>query len=534
MRSTTPGRATVRATAALLVALLIAAPALAQGSPTSDTSLHMAVLVGDVDAVQHHIQAGTDLNERDAYGSTPLTIAATFGRADATRALLDAGADPDLTDANGSTPLHIAAFLGRTAIVRALLDHGADKYVRNDAGRTALGSVTLPFDELRPTYDDLARGLAPLGLALDYDHIRAERPLIADMLRPSADELAAVQYAPVRGGAWPVSTPEDQGLDPAAVAEVYLNAATLDNLYSLLVIKDGHLIGERYFNGVSMEQKTLVQSVTKSFTSALLGLALEQGCLTSLDQRMLEYFPVQADRVTDPRKRQITLRQMLQMRAGYPWEETDATLWDGLVSGDYLRLVSEFPLSADPGTTFQYSNLTSAWLADIVARACGTDLLSFAQEHLFGPLGIEPGEWWQDVDGYYIGLGTLHLSARDAARFGLLYLQGGAIDGRQIIPTEWVRDSLRTYSEHAWPDVGAFHNIGYGYQWWTATVGNHHVQYAWGHGGQLIVLIPDRDMVVVATSDPHYPGPRGDAESWHDEAATLSLVSGFIRSLPGD
>jgi len=329
-----------------------------------------------------------------------------------------------------------------------------------------------------------------------------------------------------------VSTPEAQGLDPMLVAELYYNAAKLERLYGLLVIKNGYLIAEGYFNEGSVEQKARLQSATKSYTSALVGIALEQGYLSSVDQKMLDFFPEVAGQITDPRKEQITIRDMLQMRAGYPWEETDPALWEGLLSGYYLPLIEEFPLIADPGTEFHYSNLTSNWLGIIVAQACGTDLKSYAEEHLFLPIGAEVGDWGTDADGHNNGCGDLHFTARDAAKFGLLYINDGEYEGNQIISADWVQDSLQTYSEDAWDNVGRFRDIGYGYQWWSARAGEHHVNFAWGHGGQLIVLVDEFDMVIVVTADPFYLVHT--SESWKNEKAAINLVSEFIESLPSE
>ncbi len=506
----------------------------AQSAPAAPQTLHAAALLGDAAAVRELAAAGADVDARDAYGSTALIIAATFGRPTVAAALVDAGADLDLQNGDGSTALHAAAFLGRTAIVRLLLDHGANRYLRNGGGSTPLMSVLAPFDEVKQTYDDIARGFAPLGLQLDYDAIRAARPVVASMLRPGPDALRTVDFTPGTGTAWSVSTPAEEGLDPDRVAELYLNAGALEHLYSVLVVKNGRLVAEKYFNGSGADDFALLQSVTKSFTSALVGLALQDGCLGGIDDTMLSYFPDEAPRVTDPRKRNVTIREMLQMRAGFPWEETNDALWNALYANDYVPLVADVPLTADPGTTFQYSNLTSSWLGIVVARACGTDLLSFARQRLFGPLGITLGDWYREASGYYVGHAMMRLTARDAARFGLLYLRGGTLDGRRILSAAWVRDSLRTYSEQAWPDIGFFRDIGYGYQWWSAQVGAHAVHFAWGHGGQLIVLVPDRDMVVVTTADPFFPGPRQDADSWQQEVGHLALVSEFIRSLPTD
>jgi len=351
---------------------------------------------------------------------------------------------------------------------------------------------------------------------------------------PSTEELAAVDYTPLPGGEWEISTAAEQGLDPMLVAEMYFNAADLDTIYSLLVIKNGYLIAEDYFHEGSVDQKDRVQSATKSFTSALVGIALEQGCLSSVDQKMLEFFPEVAGKIADPRKEKITIRNLLEMRAGYPWEESDPALWDALLSGHYPPLIEEIPLASDPGTTFHYSNLSSNWLGIIVDRACGKSLKEYAQEHLFAPLNVKPGEWGQDAEGHNNGCGDLHLTARDAAKFGLLYLNDGVYQGAQIIPSDWVRDSLQTYSvnEAFVTKVGRFRDLGYGYQWWSATAGAHYVNFAWGHGGQLIVLVDDLDLVIVATAYPFWK--EHNAQSWKYEKAIITMVSEFVNSLPSE
>jgi len=300
----------------------------------------------------------------------------------------------------------------------------------------------------------------------------------------------------------------------------------------LIVVKNGYLIAEDYFNEGSVEQKDRLQSVTKSFTSALVGIALEQGCLSSVDQKVLDFFPEVADEITDPRKEQITVRNLLEMRGGYPNEEDAQALWDGLLSGHYPPLIEDFPLVSDPETRFHYSNLSSNWLGIIVDRSCGMNLKAFAEENLFSHLGVEPGEWGQDAEGHNNGCGDLHLAARDAAKFGLLYLNDGVFDGNQIIPSDWVDVSLQTYSvnEAFVKKVGDFRDIGYGYHWWSANAGNYHVNFAWGHGGQLIVLVENLDMVVVTTSYPFWL--EHNDQSWKHEKAIITMVSEFIKSLP--
>ena len=144
--------------------------------------IHTATLLGDIDAVHQHINAGSDLNKKDDYGSSPLIIAATFGKTEVARALIEAGADLNITNNDGSTPLHTAAFLCRIEIVEALLAKGADKNALNNFGNTALQSVESSFEDVKGIYDIFSKELGPLGLKLDYVEIESTRPRIAEML----------------------------------------------------------------------------------------------------------------------------------------------------------------------------------------------------------------------------------------------------------------------------------------------------------------------------------------------------------------
>jgi CubicO group peptidase (beta-lactamase class C family) len=354
---------------------------------------------------------------------------------------------------------------------------------------------------------------------------------------PSTKELAAIDYKPLSGNGWEVSMPAEQGLDPMLVAEVYSNATELETIYSVLVIKNGYLIAEGYFNDGSIEQLSARHSATKSYTSALTGIALEQGCLTSLDQKMIDFFPEFADQIVDPRKEQITIRHLLQMRAGYPYDSTDYYSDILYLSGNWSWLphLVDFPLTSDPGTTVNYSSLSSHILGVIVQRACDTDLMSFAQEHLFSPMDAELGGWTRDVDGYNWGWGEIYVTARNMAKFGLLYSNDGVYQGQQIIPTGWVDDSLQTYSDNAWVTnkLGRhFNDLGYGYQWWSGRAGDHQFNFVWGHGGQLIVLLEELDMIIVTTANPLNEIP--PADGWKYEKQIFNLVGEFIKSLPGE
>ena len=352
---------------------------------------------------------------------------------------------------------------------------------------------------------------------------------------PSTEDLGKIDYAPLPINDWKISTPKEQGLDPMIVAELYYNAKKLETIYSLLIVKNGYLIAEGYFNDGSVKQKNILASVTKSYTSALVGIALEQRLLSNIDQKMLDFFPELASKISDPRKQKITLRNLIEMRAGYPWEKTHADLINGLFSGHhYPHLIEEFPLVSGPGNRFHYSNMTSNWIGLIIARSSGMSLKAYAEKNLFTRLGMKVGKWIQDAEGNNIGCGGLHLSARDAAKFGFLYLNNGKFNGNQIVPENWVKDSLQTYSVNEGPKkkVGHFHDIGYGYHWWSAKINNHRINFAWGHGGQLIVLLDHLNMAVVTAAYPYRK--EYSRTQWKNEKAIFKTVSKFIKSLPSE
>ena len=522
----------------LLVILISTSNIYGQENSVPVKNLYLASLQGDIAAVNKYIEAGSDLNKKDQYGSTPLIIAATFGKTDVAKALIEAGADMNIGNNEQSTPLHIASLFGYTEIVKTLLDKGANRFIRNNDGSTAFDLAAAPFEYDKDILDRLGGILGPLGLKLDYNQIKSSRPKIAEMLRPKNEELEFVNYTPFLRDDWKISTPENQGLDPKLVAEFYLDASHLETIYGLLVIKNGYLVAEKYFNKGSVDQLSKRASVTKSYISALFGIVLNKGFLSGIDQKMIDFFPEVSDRITDTRKKLITIREMLQMRAGYPWEETDSTYWNAIWSGEYITKIIDIPLTKDPGEEFQYSNLTSNWLGIILSRACNTDLKSFGDENLFVPLNVKLGDWNRDLDGYYIGSGDIQFTARDMAKFGLLYLNEGEYNGKQLIPVNWIKESLQSYSENI-NSVGIvsgrvgryFKDIGYGYQWWSASVGDHRFNFAWGHGGQLILLLKDLKMVIVSTADPFY-GKEKHFDSWKYEKSIINMAGKFIKYLP--
>jgi len=171
-------------TAILIVILLIVVGCSKQENPAPKIDLHTAAVTGNLEAVRQHIKAGSDLDKKEpTRGSTPLITATVFGKTDVAIALIEAGADVNYQNYERSTALITAAFFCRTEIVKALLDKGADKTLKNKAGRNALDSVSRPFDDVKSMYDGLGAALEPMGLKLDYEHIKTTRPKIVEMLQ---------------------------------------------------------------------------------------------------------------------------------------------------------------------------------------------------------------------------------------------------------------------------------------------------------------------------------------------------------------
>jgi ankyrin repeat protein len=170
----------------LLIVVLSLAACGRETSPAAKAPampIHEAALRGDSEAIHAHIAAGTNLDAKDDFGSTPLLVAITFGRDEAALALIEGGAGLQVTNADGATPLHVAAFMCRIRVVQSLLDKGVDKSIRNNMGATARDSVAAPFGMVKPVYDMLGKMLGPLGLVLDYEYLQATRPKVAEMLQ---------------------------------------------------------------------------------------------------------------------------------------------------------------------------------------------------------------------------------------------------------------------------------------------------------------------------------------------------------------
>jgi CubicO group peptidase (beta-lactamase class C family) len=278
----------------------------------------------------------------------------------------------------------------------------------------------------------------------------------------------------------------DAGFDRALLAAADRRFQETPGLFSVLVARHGRIVFERYYHGASRGLEWNTFSMTKSVVSALVGIALHDGRLHSLDQHIVDFFPDKVSTEADPRIRSITLRDLLTMTSGYRERHVAA-------SDDWVTTGLNRPLASDPGTTFSYDSPSAHLVGAAVAAATGEPLATYAQRKLFIPLGIKPAGWETDGRGHQIGSTGLLLRARDLVKFGQLYLQDGRWQGRQIVPASWVRAS--TAEQVVVPG-----GYGYGYLWWRdARLPG--ARLAVGYAGQMIAVFPRRGLVVVTTGN---------------------------------
>jgi CubicO group peptidase (beta-lactamase class C family) len=260
---------------------------------------------------------------------------------------------------------------------------------------------------------------------------------------------------------------------------------------SVLVIRHGYIVFEKYYSGNADTTRSLYWA-TSSVLSALIGIAIEQGLIRSVDQKMIDFFPIKARTTMDARVREISIRHLL-------------TMSDGIRSaGNMLELFFDednalsVPLKSNPGLVFDYNEASPQILSMIITSTTGLTALDYGKKFLFDPIGITEIEW-KELQGISAGSYGIQLRTRDMARIGYLYLREGMWQGRRILSESWINESTR---QQILTGQSKEHWRGYGFYWWVSNFYSYRGYFAYGIGGQTICVIPDLDIVaVVTTSD---------------------------------
>lgn len=307
---------------------------------------------------------------------------------------------------------------------------------------------------------------------------------------PAASPDGAGLPWPTQG--WSTAAPEEKGVDGQVLAGVVADAQKADPyLHSLLVIRGGAIISETYTGEFTADSRHELYSVTKSFTSTLVGIAVGRGYLPDIQSTALSWFPNMRVENLDKRKQAITVEHLLTMTTGMDWREGDPIYRAMYQSEAWVPFVLGTAMRADPGSEFNYCSGCSHVLSALVAQSTGMKTQDFADKVLFAPLGIRNYNWETDNRGVPIGGWGLQITPRDMAKLGYLFLHNGEWEGQQVVPAEWVQAATQAH-------VDAGGGWDYGYQWW---IDEEHGGYAaQGRYGQLIYVVPDKDLVVVATS----------------------------------
>jgi CubicO group peptidase (beta-lactamase class C family) len=277
---------------------------------------------------------------------------------------------------------------------------------------------------------------------------------------------------------------------------------------ALLISRGGLLAYEEYFHGGSATERINIKSVSKGIITALVGIAIDEGNIASLDQAIVSLVPQYLEEAADKRKREIRLHHLLDMTSGLHWIENGSPTaeWarQGHSSGYYLSL----PLDCTPGDCFNYSTASTHLLSEILALKTGMTTRAFAEKHVFDPIGLEIIDWRVSENGVHIGGAEIFMTPRDMLRIGLLVLSQGKWDEIQVIPVEWVHECV-AYQSEGQPFVGS-----YGYGWWRRSIDGYPAFIGKGYGGQFIVVLPDADLVVVVGSDVSTPAMAPAIEHW--------------------
>jgi CubicO group peptidase (beta-lactamase class C family) len=351
---------------------------------------------------------------------------------------------------------------------------------------------------------------------------------------------------------WRVRAPEAAGFDAEALCRVLRKvAAGTDNIHALVVERRGELVAELYRSGsdrpisvrygfnnpfgapTHFDAGSLhdTRSVSKSVVSLLYGIALAKGRAPAVDTPVLDVQPA----VSPPwaGSDRVTIGQLLSMSSGLDWAESGQGLWGSdevrlFWKPDQDRFALERPMAARPGTAFNYNGGGTTVLANALSRRAGKPLAELAREDLFAPLGITQFEWTGDIHGRALPFAGLRLRPRDMLKLGRLVNARGMWQGRQVVPADWIAESLRPRISTGMKFLSLNGKpMAYGYQWWLGQVswGGRELNWAsaLGNGGQRVFVVPELELSVVLTAGDYDEGPIHKAEN--------QILQGLVAAL---
>lgn len=318
---------------------------------------------------------------------------------------------------------------------------------------------------------------------------------------------------------WQVSGTAEENVED--LSAILSNAAQLRRLTSISVFRNGKQVAEAYYKGFKKDSLHDVRSVTKSVMSLLIGIALEKDILKSINDPIKNYLP-SAEFPLTGQKENITLLHLLTMSGGFQWNETGGNSYnEWILSGKPVDFLLEKPIANSPGTTFNYNSAAIHLLGIVLTKASGMSLPEFADQFLFSKIGITKVAWEQFDASQVNGGSGIRLRPYDMARIGQLMLQNGKSGTESIVSEEWIK-SL-TDPAYTWRDTyGALHNYTYARLWWVQDAPAK-TYFAWGFGGQFIFVFPEKNTLIITTTNWVKSIDAGGVEVIEQEAFDLVL-----------
>jgi CubicO group peptidase (beta-lactamase class C family) len=301
-------------------------------------------------------------------------------------------------------------------------------------------------------------------------------------------------------------------------------------LKSLIIVKNGELIVEEFMNGGGPDQLYDLRSASKSILSAILGIAIRDGYIESIDQKVIDFFPEYKSDKLDPRVYDLRIRHLITMKSGFDIKESGKVYQLLYESKNWVEHILNLRFKSDPGKKFNYHSFNTHLLSATISKATDMSTLEYAKSVLFSPLGISEVKWEKDPNGYYIGGWGLYMKAIDMVNFGTLYLKSGLFQGTQVIPPEWIKSSTIERTGM----IGTYYSgwnktYGYGYLWWVKRLYDKiDIPFAMGHGGQRIAIIPNANAVMVTQAEPN---PKPSASFKRHKAVDSLLFDDFAYFL---
>lgn len=292
------------------------------------------------------------------------------------------------------------------------------------------------------------------------------------------------------------STPEELGLSNSVFVSLATKAQELPNLYSYLVIKDKTIVAESYANGADSESLLHIRSITKSISSILIGIALEEGSISSTDVRLETLYPEYIEQDRDDEISQITLEHILDMQSGFQWNENrEAIAWYTSVPDSWSYIFSK-PVNTAPGTVFNYNSGAASLLTRFIESNQSLGYEAFAAARLFNRLGINNYAWETDRLGRTRPDAGLQMRAIDLAKIGYLMMHDGFFGDSSIIPSDWI-DTSWQFEIDLKGNYITMNKLHYNNLWWMAEYKGVKVYFAVGYGGQLMLCVPRYDLMVI-------------------------------------